>query len=131
MRLFLFILLITILACGSKQKHLPAENALDAGRQFIESCLWGDFQKAAFYLAPGEKNREKLDLIEGLYRQKDKEGRQQYRLASINLHEVREISADTTLIFYSNSFDKTPDSLMAIRLDRQWLVTITDLKTVR
>jgi hypothetical protein len=125
----LFALLCFLAACGNRQpQYPPAENALDAGRDFIESCLQGDFGRAAFYLEPGDKNKEKLDLIEGLYRQKDREGRQQYRQASINLSEVKEISADTTLIHYSNSFDKIPDSLMVVCKGQQWLVNITNPK---
>ena len=38
------LLLLLIAACSSPTKNFtPAENGLDAGREFIDACLKGDF----------------------------------------------------------------------------------------
>ena len=124
----LLIALILLAACGKKQGYPKADNALDAGREYINACLNGDFAKAAFYMLPGKENEEQLKETEQDYRQKDKEGRQQYRTASIHISEVIENSADTTIIHYSNSFDNTPETLRVIRQkDQSWLVDTKEL----
>lgn len=126
-RIVLFTLIL-LSACGGKQKdYNKAENALDAGREFIGACLFGDFSKAAFYLVPGNNNESKLKTLEKNYREKDKEGRQQYRSASINISEVTDINADTTIIKYSNSYDKLPETIQVVRHNGNWLVNLTDI----
>lgn len=121
--LFAFILLT---ACGGRQQdYLKAENGLDAGREFIGACLQGDFRKAGFFMLPGEKNTRKLKEIENAYRKKDKEGRQNLRTASINISEVSDIDSATTLISYSNSFDKFPQTIRVVKQNDSWLVDLT------
>lgn len=127
--LFLGILLV---ACNSNPKNYQkAENALDAGREFIGSCLQGDFSKASYLMVQNEKNIEILNEIQGYYRQKDKEGRQQYRQASININEVTELSADSTLIRYSNSFERTPEVLLVLKQPDGWLVDLAAGKKIQ
>jgi hypothetical protein len=123
MKKFLLIASLVLAACGKQKGYQKSDNALDAAREYIGACLQGDFAKAAFYMVPGKENEEQLKETEQAYRQKDKEGRQQYRSASINISEVKEISADTTIIHYSNSFDKTPETIGVVRQsDQSWLV---------
>lgn len=127
------VLLLMIVCCacnGNPRNYQKAENALDAGREFIGACLQGDFTKASYLMVQSEKNIEKLKEIQGYYRQKDKEGRQQYRMASITISEITELNEDSTLIRYSNTFDKTPESLWVLRQPVGWLVDLsTDKKS--
>ncbi len=123
------ILLLTVFfaACSSRQaEYVKAENALDAGREFINACLQGDFSKAAFYMVPAEPNQRKLAETEKDYREKDKEGRQQLRTASININEVKELGDTATLIVYSYSFDKLPKTIRVIKQKDGWLVNFAD-----
>ncbi|MEJ0083924.1 MAG: hypothetical protein WDM78_23945 [Puia sp.] len=39
-----------IMACNAGKTFTPAEDAQDAGRQFIRASLDGDYEKARFYL---------------------------------------------------------------------------------
>ena len=126
MKKIIFFTAILLAACGGKQKNYPkAEGALDAGREFIGACLVGDFSKAAFFMLPSENNNRILKDTEKTYREKDKEGRQQYRLASINISEVTDLNADTTIIKYSNSYDKIPHTLQVLRKNDSWLVDLS------
>ena len=113
------------LACAEKG-YLNAGNGLDAAREFIGACLQGDFARAAFYTLPDENNQQKLKEIESSYRQKDKEGRQQYRQASINIHEVNDSITDTVIVRYGLSVDKTPLMIKAVRTGDHWLVDISN-----
>ena len=122
----LFALTFLLMACNGKQEdYRKAEDALDAGREFINSRLQGDFMKAAFYLLPDEKNKALLNEMERSYREKDKEGRQQWRTASINIREVKEQSDTVTLIYFQNSFDKLADTIRVIKQNDNWLVDLT------
>ena len=127
MKVIFICFTILFFACTNKQtEYQNAENALDAGREYIQSCLQGDFSKAKFYLFPNEKNIRMLKEIEEVYRQKDKEGRQQLRLASININEVKENGQTTSSIMYSNSFDKIPHTIYVLKQNNRWLVDISN-----
>ncbi len=114
-----------ILACSSPKKdYLPAENGLDAGREYIDACLKGDFSKAAFYMIQDESNKTILASIESAYREKDKEGRQELRLASINIKEVVEPNDSTVVLIHSNSLDTVSVKTIIIKRNNNWQVDV-------
>lgn len=116
-------LLLLIAACSSPSKNFtPAENGLDAGREFIDACLKGDFSKASFYMVDDEKNKQLLLNVEAAYREKDKEGRQELRLASINIKEVSEPNDSTVILYHSNSLDTSAKQTIVIKRNNSWLV---------
>ena len=119
-----FVLLgIIIVACNSKQQSLlPAENGLDAGREFIDGCLKGDFIKAHFYLLSDATNEQLLKTTEASYREKDKEGRQQLRTSSINIQSVQEPNDTTVELRYSTSADTAKKIVYIIKRNAQWQV---------
>ena len=126
MRKHLLLSVFLVVACNfQKNDYRKAEDALDAGREFINSRLQGDFLKAAFYLLPDEKNKATLNQMESAYRKKDKEGRQQWRTASINIKEVKEQSSTETFIYFQNSFDKLADTIRVFKKNDNWLVDLT------
>ena len=129
MKTFLFFIAILFTACsGNHPNYHKAENALDAGREYMQSCLQGDFLKAAFYLVPSKKNSQLLKEAEKVYREKDKEGRQQFRLASINISEVTDINPTTTIIKFNNSYDKLPQTIQVVKKNDTWLVDLINTK---
>ena len=125
MRRLIWITAILLISCSGKdQYYRKADDALDAGREYINACLQGDFSKAAFYTLPNDKNKAVLKELEKNYREKDKEGRQQFRTASININEVKELTDSSTLIMFSNSFDKQPHTLYVLKQNNTWLVDV-------
>ena len=126
MRRLIWITAILLISCnGKEQNYRKADDALDAGREYINACLQGDFSKAAFYTLPNNKNKAILKDLEKIYREKDKEGRQQFRTASININEVKELTDSSTQIIYSNSFDKQPHTLYVLKQKNTWLVDVS------
>ena len=126
MRRLIWITAILLISCnGKEQNYRKADDALDAGREYINACLQGDFSKAAFYTLPNDKNSAVLKVLEKTYREKDKEGRQQFRTASININEVKELTDSSTQIIYSNSFDKQPHTLYVLKQKNTWLVDVS------
>ena len=119
----LSICLFICASCKNESTEMaPAENGLDAGREFIDGCLKGDFIKANFYMFQDVTNLQFLKLTETAFREKDKEGRQQLRLASINIKSVTEPTDSTVELLYSNTYDTFQQKLLIIHHNKQWLV---------
>ncbi|MDP3394058.1 hypothetical protein [Sediminibacterium sp.] len=117
------LMFLLIAACSSPTKNFtPAENGLDAGREFIDACLKGDFSRAAFYMVDDEKNKQLLLTKESAYRERDKEGRQELRLASINIKEVSEPNDSTVILYHSNSLDTSSKQTIIVKRNNIWLV---------
>ena len=125
MKYLLLCMAFLSIACGGKQQdYRKAEDALDAGREFINSKLQGDFSKAAFYILPNEKNTGILQEMERSYREMNREGRQQWRTASINIQEVKDLNDSITVIYFQNSSDKLADTIYVVKQKGDWLVDI-------
>ncbi len=123
MKKTLFVLLIFLCSCATKNNSYPeAANALDAGREFIDATLKGDFAKAYFYMLDDAENKKFLDKAENDYRKNDRDGREQYREASINIGEIKEVTEDETIINYSNSYDKVGHKIKVLQKNNKWVV---------
>jgi hypothetical protein len=123
MQKYLLILFLFFIACSSNQhKYTKAENAFDAGREFIDGTLKGDFKKSAFYMLSDSTNLQLLSVQEKEFRLKDKEGRQQIRTASINIQQVEETDSLTSIIHYNNSYDKIDQKLKVVKQNNDWSV---------
>lgn len=119
------LMVFLVVACSSpKTNFTPAENGLDAGREFIDACLKGDFSKANFYMISDEKNKQLLSIIEASYREKDKEGRQELRSASINIKEVAEPNDSTVVLYHSNSLDTSAKQTIIVKRNNSWQVDL-------
>jgi hypothetical protein len=116
------ILLPLFIACGSKQEYAPAENELDAGRQFIEATLQGDFKKANFYLMQDTTNIKLLKHMEESYKNYPEDLKKQYNSPSININSINDLSPNETEINYANSYDKIAHSIKVVKVNGKWLV---------
>lgn len=122
MRYLLLIAILFSVACKSSSSYQDASNALDAGREFIDASLKGDFAKAYFYMLQDAENKQFLDKIETDYRQKDRDGREQFRQASINIGEITDVTDKETIINYSNSYDKIGRKIKVVYQNNKWVV---------
>jgi len=119
----LTISIFLLATCATKTTdYKKAENAFDAGREFIDAGFKGDFTKATFFMLPNKANKQLLGTLETQYRSKDKEGRQQARTASINIIQVDDIDSITTIIQYSSSFEKLTKKIKVVKKEANWLV---------
>ena len=122
---FLFFLtLVTGTACKSKDKTPVSENDMDAARNFIRAALDGHFDEARTYLLPDSVNVNWMDIAERIYQKADAETRMGYRNASINIHERTKVNDSTTILIYSNTYMKNPDTLRVIRKNDKWMIDL-------
>jgi hypothetical protein len=121
-------LLICILvfgcSCASNSLAEKAESGLDGGRYFIEYYQQGDMKKAQTYLLEDPKNQAYFNEMTKNYFALDKEGRQQLRLSSIQINEVKNINQNTTVIIYANSNDQTQRWIKVISTPNGWKVDL-------
>jgi hypothetical protein len=119
-----FLFLHFFSAC-SNEETITSENDVDAARNFIQSALEGDYNKAQTYIIADSTNIQYLDAFERNFKNRmspeDKKG---YRNASINIHNVRAVNDSTTVVNYSNSYMKKNDSLKVTKLNGQWLIDL-------
>jgi hypothetical protein len=57
MRITILAIVFILVACNSDNAYKKAENAQDAGREFIRASLDGNYEKAEYYLLQDSTNR--------------------------------------------------------------------------
>ncbi|MFN9665254.1 MAG: hypothetical protein ACK57C_01515 [Bacteroidota bacterium] len=120
---YLFLCLL-LFACQSEPAAAPgADNALDAGRNYLQASLEGDFVAAARYCAQDSLLQRSLREDETAFRLLDREGRQLHRSASIQVHALEEVNNQTALLVYSLSYEpEKKDTLYMRQIDKRWFI---------
>jgi hypothetical protein len=126
-RLFYFLLLAFACSCNDSATYTRAEDAQDAGREFIRASLDGNYHKAKFYLLKNEDNLMLLDRWKEMYGKYSKDSVRAFKDANIRPVNITAVNDSTTLYTYSNSFTKDTTTLTVVRVNGEWLV---DLKTL-
>ena len=119
-KLFILFFTVIFLSCGTS--YSPATTALEGGREFIDACLKGDFDKAAYYMIDDDANNDYLLKIKRDFHEKGSEQRIEYGKASINIIEDAAINDSVHIINYKNSYDNIVRKVKVIRRDDKWLV---------
>ena len=103
-------LLALLMGCSTPTKNFPpASSSIEAGRNYLEACLQGDFEKATAYAATSETMKSQTANTEKTYRNLDKEGRSSFRQASIVMN-------------FQYSLDKKPRQIEIEKTNGKWLV---------
>lgn len=117
------------MACGGNSGYQKAEDAQDAGRQFIRASLDGNYEKAKFYLLKDDDNLTLLKKQQLNYQQLSAEDKRAFADANINPLEIQPVVADSIITYkYHNSFHpKDTTTIRIVKVNNEWLV---DLKSV-
>ncbi|MEK0412889.1 MAG: hypothetical protein RL070_377 [Bacteroidota bacterium] len=116
-------LLAIFIGCSAPAKNFPpASSSIDAGRNYLEACLQGDFEKAVAYAASSETMKSHTANTEKNYRNLDKEGRSNFRQASIIILGITDEDSLHTRINFQYSLDKKPRQIEIEKRDGKWLV---------
>jgi hypothetical protein len=121
----ILLFIIFIFSC-THTGYPKAENDLDAGREFIDAVLKGDFDKAGFYSLKGESDAGLLQQLKTAYQEKSNEDKHQLHDAVITILKVENISKSETILHYKNSFDNKEHQLKIVLKDGNWLAEIKD-----
>lgn len=116
-------LLALFIGCTAPSKNFPpASSSIDAGRNYLEACLQGDFEKAVAYAATSKTMKSQTATTEKNYRNLDKEGRSSYRQASIIILDITDVDSLHTRMNFQYSLDKKPRQIEIEKRDGKWLV---------
>ena len=121
LRAFATILIISLLS-SCADKYPGASTALEAGREFIDGCLKGDFEKASAYMINDQENESDLLKIKRDYDSKSKEQKASYATASIIITEDATIRDTMHIINYKNSYDQFARKVKVVNRDGEWKV---------
>lgn len=125
----LFGFISLVLSCNEQTSSAPAaENALDAGREFVRAALDGDHVKAARYLLKDSLNQRLFDQQVQNYNNLNEAERKRFLESSIRPVSIKTMNDSTTLFRYYHSANPTDTTELRItKKQGQWLV---DLKSV-
>jgi len=131
MKKFIAILcMASMYACSSSDQagYKKAENAQEAGTEFIRASLDGNYDKAGFYLLKDSTNMLLFQKQQTMYKEMTSKEKNSYKNAAIRPVAITGENDSTVLYKYyhtSNPDDTT--TLRIVRRNGDWLV---DLKSV-
>ena len=121
--------LLFCVACNN-DSYSKAEDAEEAGREFIRACLDGNFKKADFYLYedPNGMNTAYLDQQKKNYNQMPEEDKINYKQASIRALQIKALNDSIVNYIYTNSYKPTDTTTIKIvKVNDEWLVDLKDI----
>lgn len=122
---FLFCIAIaTSFACNNNSGFTKAEDAQDAGREFIRASLDGDYEKAKFYMLKDEDNLMILDGWKKGFAAYSKEEVKKFKDADIRPANIQALNDSTTIYTYSNTYTRDTTTLKIVRVKNEWLVDL-------
>lgn len=119
---FLLLLLNFIISCNNKSDFKKPENALEAGREFIDQSLKGHFNTAKKYMLLDDENLYWLNKVSTDYNKLSEQDKTGLSQSSININEVADITDSVTVINYSNSYKKRSQKVKVVKRKGEWVV---------
>ncbi len=126
----LLALIVTALSCNSDSDYKKAEDAQDAGREFIRASLDGNYKKASFYLLVDSTgtNQRLLEKWKEDYNHLTEEQKVSFKDAVIMPIHITPVNDSTVNYTYTNSFEpKDTTSIKVVKMDGDWLVDLKDI----
>jgi len=125
--IFAGIVVFLIQAC-SGGGYEKAENAQDAGREFIRASLDGDYKKARFYMLKDTTNLLLIEQQQRNYQQLSNTEKAQRRESTIRPLSISNLNDSTVIYTYFNTYNTADTTIMTVINTRNnWQV---DLKTI-
>lgn len=124
---FFYILFFFLAAC-SGGNYEKAENAQDAGREFIKATLDGDHKKARFYLLKDSTNLMLIEKQQENYNHLTMMEKRQHRESNIRPLNIKNINDSVTSYQYYTTYNpRDTTTITIVRTNGDWLV---DLKSI-
>jgi len=119
--------MLLLAACGDPHSFKKAEDAQDAGREFIRASLDGNYEKASFFLYPDSTNQLLLNKWKKDYASLDHEAQKKYRDADILPLNIQAVNDSVTTYTYANSYKKDTTTIRVVRIKGEWLVDLKEI----
>ena len=119
---FIAFISLFFTACNQSAKTVKNSDPLDAGREFINASLTGDYDYAKKYLLSDSTNQMYFDRFVEFDEKKPAADKDGYKNANIIINSTENISDSVTIINYSNTYKKEPSKLKLIKKSNSWWV---------
>ena len=127
-KIFLAVFLFPVISCTDQTNYSKAEDAQDAGTQFIRASLDGDYARARFFLLKDSTNLLLIKQQQINYEQLSVEKKRSNREAAIRPLEIKNENDSTTLYKYYHTSNTRDTTTIRIKKENgEWLV---DLKSI-
>lgn len=120
---------IMLAACSDPNNFTPAEDAQDAGREFIRASLDGNMRKAEFYLLKDSSNNMLFEKWKKDYYNKlSTEERVSFKNANILPIKIENENDSTVHYSFSNSYkSKDTTVIKIVKVNGIWQVDLKEL----
>lgn len=126
-RKFFLPAVFLLAACSNDHSFKKAEDAEDAGTEFIRAALDGNYDKARFYLYEDSTNQILLDMWKKKYDGMPHEERKKYQDADILPITIQKVNDSVTSYTYANSYKRDTTTIRVVRIDGDWLVDLKEI----
>jgi len=126
-KFFLPAIMILLLAACNNKSLKKAEDAQDAGREFIRASLDGNYEKASFYLYADSTNKMMFTKWKKDYDRMSPGEQQKYKDADILPIDIHPINDSVTSYTYANSYKKDTTTIRIVRINGEWLVDLKEI----
>ena len=128
-KLISLIITAAFFSCNN-EGYQKAEDAQDAGREFIRASLDGNYRKAQYYLYRDStgSNFMIFDKWKKSYDKLDQEEKISFKEANIRAIRIEPVNDSTVNYIYTNSYKpKDTTTIKVIRVNNEWLVDLKDI----
>ncbi len=119
--------LLLLAACNDSHTFKKAEDAQDAGREFIRASLDGNYEKASFYLYADTTNKMMFNKWKKDYDRLGPEAQQKYKDAEILPVDIHPLNDSVTSYTYANSYKKDTTTIRIVRVKGEWMVDLKEI----
>ena len=119
--------ILLLAACNNDKSYKKAEDAQDAGREFIRASLDGNYEKASFYLYPDTTNKIIFARWRTMHDHISPDEQQKYKDASILPIDIHPVNDSVTSYTYANSYKKDTSTILIVKVKGEWLVDLKEI----
>lgn len=124
---FILPAMLLLAACGDSHSFKKAEDAQDAGREFVRAALDGNYDKANFYMFADSTNRMLLDKWKKDYDGIAPDEKKKYEEADILPIDIHNVNDSVVSYTYANSYKKDTTTFRVVRVKGDWLVDLKEI----
>ncbi len=130
-KLLTVLLILAAASCNYQSSYKRAEDAQDAGREFIRASLDGDYDKAKFYMMGDSTNKFLLEKWKSGYDNLSSEEKSKYKDAEIVVLNINRENDSVTSYQYFNSYKRDTTTVKVLRVNGEWLVDLKEFMNIR
>ena len=120
--MYFIALALLFFSCDQSPKTKKNSDPLEAGREFIDASLKGDYEYAKKYLLADSTNIMYFERLQDFYKTKNKEEKEGYKNANIIINSAENTSDSVMIINYSNTFKNQASKIKMVKQNNEWMV---------